>query len=52
MTNIFATVLTYAAPSANYRGENELNRAIVQKVTDGRFEYPIVSPEAMGTGCR
>lgn len=52
MVNIFATVLTYAAPSANYRGESELNRAIVQKVTDGRFEYPIISPEAMRNALR
>src|SRR5215210_1170477 len=50
--NLFATVLTYPAPSANYRGESELNRAIVQKVTDGRFEYPIISPEAMRNALR
>ena len=52
MVNLFATVLTYPAPSANYRGESELNRAIIQKVTDGRFEYPIVSPEAMRNALR
>ncbi|MFQ5729712.1 MAG: type I-B CRISPR-associated protein Cas7/Cst2/DevR, partial [Waddliaceae bacterium] len=45
--NIFATVLTYPAPSANYRGESEENRSVIQKVTYGRFEYPIISPEAM-----
>ena len=45
--NLFATVLTYPAPSANYRGESEQNRTVIQKITDGRFEYPVISPEAM-----
>src|SRR5947209_5312049 len=50
--NLFATVLTYTAPSANYRGESELNRSVIQKVTDGRFDYPIISPEAMRNALR
>src|SRR3954447_4146226 len=50
--NLFATVLTYPAPSANYRGESELNRTVLQKVTDGRFDYPIISPEAMRNALR
>lgn len=50
--NLFASVLTYSAPSANYRGENELNRSVIQKVTDGRFDYPIISPEAMRNALR
>lgn len=50
--NIFATVLTYPAPSANYRGESEENRSVIQKVTHGRFEYPIISPEAMRNALR
>ena len=50
--NLFGTVLTYPAPSANYRGENELNRSTMQKLTDGRNEYPIVSPEAMRNAMR
>src|SRR5437588_142584 len=50
--NLFATVLTYPAPSANYRGESELNRTGIQKVTDGRFDYPIISPEAMRNALR
>jgi CRISPR-associated protein Cst2 len=50
--NLFATVLTYPAPSANYRGESELNRTVIQKVTDGRFGYPIISPEAMRNALR
>jgi CRISPR-associated protein Cst2 len=50
--NLFATILTYPAPSANYRGESELNRSVIQKVTDGRFDYPIISPEAMRNALR
>jgi len=50
--NLFATVLTHAAPTANYRGESELNRTVIQKIADGRHEYPIVSPEAMRNALR
>lgn len=50
--NLFATILTYPAPSANYRGESELNRTVIQKVSDGRFDYPIISPEAMRNALR
>jgi len=50
--HLFATVLTYAAPTANYRGESELNRTVIQKVTDGRFDYPIISPEAIRNALR
>lgn len=50
--NLFATILTYPAPSANYRGESELNRSVIQKVTDGRFDYPIISPESMRNALR
>jgi CRISPR-associated protein Cst2 len=50
--NIFATVLTYPAPSANYRGESEESRSVIQKVTYGRHEYPVISPEAMRNALR
>jgi|CXWL01.1.fsa_nt_gi CRISPR-associated protein Cst2 len=50
--NIFATLLTYPAPSANYRGESEENRSVIQKVTYGRHEYPVISPEAMRNALR
>lgn len=50
--NLFATVLTYPAPSANYRGESEENRTVLQKVTSGRFEYAIISPEAIRNALR
>jgi CRISPR-associated protein Cst2 len=50
--NLFATALTYAAPSANYRGESAENRAVIQKITVGRFDYAIVSPEAIRNALR
>jgi CRISPR-associated protein Cst2 len=50
--NLFATVLTHPSPTANYRGESELNRTVIQKITDGRHEYPIVSPESMRNALR
>ena len=50
--NLFVTVLTYEAPSANYRGESEENRTVIQKITKGGHEYPIVSPEAMRNALR
>lgn len=50
--NLFATVLTYASPSANYRGESAENRAVIQKITKGRHEYAIISPEAMRNALR
>jgi len=50
--NLFATILTNAAPSANYRGESAQNRAVIQKITRGRFEYPIISPEAIRNALR
>lgn len=50
--NLFATVLTYAAPSSNYRGESEENRTILQKITSGGHEYAIVSPESMRNALR
>lgn len=50
--HLFATVLTYPAPSANYRGESEMNRSVIQKVTDGRFDYAIFSPESKRNAIR
>jgi CRISPR-associated protein Cst2 len=50
--NLFGTVLTYTAPSANYRGESAENRAVIQKITKGRFEYPFISPESMRNALR
>ena len=50
--NLFATVLTYTAPSSNYRGESEENRTVIQKITKGRHEYPVISPESMRNALR
>jgi CRISPR-associated protein Cst2 len=50
--NLFSTVLTYAAPSSNYRGESAENRAVIQKISKGRFEYAVISPEAMRNALR
>jgi CRISPR-associated protein Cst2 len=50
--NMFATVLTYPAPSSNYRGESEDNRTMLQKITKGGKDYTIVSPEAMRNALR
>lgn len=50
--NLFATVLSYAAPSSNYRGESEENRTILQKITKGGKEYTVISPESMRNALR
>jgi CRISPR-associated protein Cst2 len=50
--NLFATVLTYAAPSSNYRGESEENRTILQKITKRGKDYTIISPESMRNALR
>jgi CRISPR-associated protein Cst2 len=50
--NLFGSVLTYAAPSSNYRGESAENRSVIQKISIGRFEYAIISPEAMRNALR
>jgi CRISPR-associated protein Cst2 len=50
--NLFATVLTYAAPSSNYRGESEENRTVLQKISKGGAEYTVVSPESMRNALR
>jgi CRISPR-associated protein Cst2 len=50
--NLFATVLTYPAPSSNYRGESEENRTVLQKIAKGKQEYTIISPESMRNALR
>jgi CRISPR-associated protein Cst2 len=50
--NLFGTVLTYTAPSANYRGESLQSRTVIQKITKGKFEYAIISPEAVRNALR
>lgn len=50
--NLFATILTYPAPSSNYRGESEENRTVLQKIAKGKQEYTIISPESMRNALR
>jgi CRISPR-associated protein Cst2 len=50
--NLFATVLTHAAPSSNYRGESEENRTVIQKISRGGHEYAVISPESMRNALR
>lgn len=50
--NLFLSFLTQPAPSSNYRGESEQNRAIIQKITIGQNEYPVISPEAIRNALR
>lgn len=52
LKNLFCSVLTYAAPSSNYRGESEENRTIIQKITRDNHEYAVISPEAMRNALR
>jgi CRISPR-associated protein Cst2 len=50
--NLFATVLTQDAPSANYRGESEANRTMLQKIHRRGHDYAVVSPEAIRNALR
>lgn len=50
--NLFATVLTYAAPSSNYRGESEENRTILQKIVKDQKEFTVISPESIRNALR
>jgi CRISPR-associated protein Cst2 len=50
--NLFATVMTNAAPSSNYRGESEENRTVLQKITRGGKEHTVISPESMRNALR
>jgi CRISPR-associated protein Cst2 len=52
LKNLFCSILTYAAPSSNYRGESEENRTIIQKITRDNHEYAVISPEAMRNALR
>lgn len=50
--NLFTTVLTYPAPSSNYRGESEENRTVLQKIVKDGQKYVVVSPESMRNALR
>jgi CRISPR-associated protein Cst2 len=50
--NLFATVLTHAAPSSNYRGESEQNRTVLQKIERSDGKYAIVSADSIRNALR
>lgn len=50
--NLFGTVLSYVAPSSNYRGESEANRTVIQKIYKNGKEYAVISPESMRNALR
>jgi CRISPR-associated protein Cst2 len=50
--NLFTTVLTYPAPSSNYRGESEENRTVLQKISKNGQKYTVVSPESIRNALR
>lgn len=50
--NLFTTVLTYPAPSSNYRGESEENRTVLQRIHKNGAEYTVISPESMRNALR
>ncbi|MCU1263772.1 MAG: CRISPR-associated autoregulator, Cst2 family [Acidobacteria bacterium] len=50
--NLFATVLTYAAPSSNYRGDNDDTRTVLQKIKKDGKDHTIISPESMRNALR
>lgn len=50
--NLFATVLTHAAPSSNYRGESEQNRTVLQKIARGDDQFAIISADSIRNAMR
>ncbi|MEM7182595.1 MAG: type I-B CRISPR-associated protein Cas7/Cst2/DevR [Spirochaetota bacterium] len=50
--NLFCTILTYPAPSANYRGESEENRTVLQKINIDHKDYAIFSSESIRNAIR
>jgi len=50
--NLFGAVLSYVAPSSNYRGESEANRTVIQKIVKAGREYAVISPESMRNALR
>lgn len=50
--NLFATILTYPAPSSNYRGESEDNRTVLQKLNKAGKDYAVISSDSLRNGLR
>lgn len=50
--NLFGNVVSYVAPSSNYRGESEANRTVIQKISKGGKEFAVISPESIRNALR
>ena len=50
--HLFATILTYAAPSANHHGKGDDNDKPLQTITKQGRDYPVISPYAIREALR
>lgn len=50
--NLFATILTYPAPSSNYRGESEESRTVIQKINKAGKDHAVISSDSLRNGLR
>ena len=50
--NLFATILTYAAPSANHHNKGDDTNKILQTISKQGRDYPIISPYAIRDALR
>ncbi|MGK7897119.1 MAG: hypothetical protein AB4372_26770 [Xenococcus sp. (in: cyanobacteria)] len=50
--NLFATILTYAAPSANHHNKGDDTSKILQTISKQGKDYPIISPYAIRDALR
>ena len=51
-SNLYLSFLTAPAPTSNYRGESEGSRTVIQKLSAGAEEYPVISPESIKSALR
>ncbi|MEL6439850.1 MAG: type I-B CRISPR-associated protein Cas7/Cst2/DevR [Cyanobacteria bacterium J06621_8] len=50
--NLFATILTYAAPSANHHNKGDDNNKVLQTISRQGRDYPTISPYAIRDALR
>ena len=50
--NLFATILTYAAPSANHHNKGDDTNKILQTISKQGRDYPVISPYAIRDALR
>ena len=50
--NLFATILTYAAPSANHHNKGEDNNKVLQTISKQGRDYAVISPYAIRDALR